>query len=101
PDLVHTLSLLEPAVASPSGHQQNTEDDDPFAPIARAYERGDNETATDRFLELVCGARSRAILEQAVPGAFEHAVQACDLFLQVEAPAIFEAEHARLWHEYD
>jgi len=96
PDLVHTLSLLEPAVASPSGNQPEHEDDDPFAPIVEAYARGDNETATERFLELVCGAGSRAVLEQAVPGAFEHAVQACDFFLRVEAPAILEAAQAVL-----
>jgi pimeloyl-ACP methyl ester carboxylesterase len=94
PDLVHTLSLLEPAAASPSGNQSEHDDDDPFAPIVEAYARGDNETATERFLELVCGAGSRAVLEQAVPGAFEHAVQACDFFLQVEAPAILEGARA-------
>ena len=59
-----------------------------------AYARGDNETAIERFLDLVCGAGSRAVLEQAVPGTFEHAVQACDLFLRVEAPAILEAARA-------
>ena len=94
PDLVHTLCLLEPAVASPSADQPEHEEDDPFAPIVEAYARGDNETAIERFLELVCGAGSRAVLEQAVPGAFEHAVQACDLFLRVEAPAILEGAQA-------
>ena len=91
PDFVHTLCLLEPAVASPSTDQPEHEGDNPFAPIMEAYARGDHETAIERFLELVCGAGSRAVLEQAVPRAFEHAVQACDLFLRVEAPAILES----------
>ena len=85
PDLVHTVCLLEPAVPSPSNRASSG---DPFAPIVEAYLAGDFETATERFLVLVCGAGSRSILEAAVPGAFEHAIEACDFFFRAEVPAI-------------
>ena len=98
PDLVYTLSLLEPAVPSPSTDQPPHNAENPFAPIVKAHERGDMETAMERFLELVCGAGARTLLERAVPEAFAHGVQACDFFLRVEVPAIlqydFDTEHA-------
>jgi pimeloyl-ACP methyl ester carboxylesterase len=87
PDLVHSLSLLEPAVASPS-NGNTTSGDDPFVAIIEAIAAGDYETATERFLTAVCGHGSRPILERAVPGAFEHAVEACEFFFRAEVPAI-------------
>jgi pimeloyl-ACP methyl ester carboxylesterase len=62
--------------------------DDPFAAIGQAYAAGDYETATERFLTAVCGSGSRPILERAVPGAFEHAVEACEFFFRAEVPSI-------------
>ncbi len=89
PGLVHTLSLLEPAVSSPSNGDAPG-GDDPFAAIVQAHAAGDYETATERFLTLVCGSGSRPILERAVPGAFEHAVEACEFFFRAEVPSILQ-----------
>ena len=87
PDLVHTLSLLEPAVAAPAD-SETASGPDPFAAIIQAYVAADYETATELFLTAVCGRGSRPILERAVPGAFEHAVEACEFFFGAEVPAI-------------
>jgi pimeloyl-ACP methyl ester carboxylesterase len=86
PDLVYSLSLLEPAVASPNAN--TTGGDDPFVAIIQAIATGDYETATEWFLTAVCGPGARPILERAVPGAFEHAVEACGFFFTAEVPSI-------------
>ena len=98
PDLVYTLSLSSPPCRRRQPINPHRDTENPFAPIVKAHERGDMETAMERFLELVCGAGARTLLERAVPEAFAHGVQACDFFLRVEVPAIlqydFDTEHA-------
>ena len=66
--------------------------------MLRAYSAGDKPTAIALFLAVVGRDDARAVLDDAVPGAFEHAVQACDYFFQTEMPAymqyVFTAELA-------
>jgi len=87
PEFVHTLALLEPAVSSPSSDNATADGDDPFGQIFEAFVAGDHETAITRFLTLVGGHGARSVLERAVPGAFEQAVQTCAFFFQVEVPS--------------
>jgi pimeloyl-ACP methyl ester carboxylesterase len=87
PALVRTLSLLEPAVTSPASDTPPVAGADPFAPILRAFTAGDHHSAIELFLVLVGGDQARAALDNAVPEAFQHAVDACDYFFRVEMPA--------------
>jgi pimeloyl-ACP methyl ester carboxylesterase len=92
PNLVRTLCLLEPAVPSPSSDGGMPDGASPLAPILEAYAAGDYESAIERFLVLVCGNGSRVVLEGAVPGAFNQAVQACEFFFRSEVPSMMQYE---------
>ena len=80
---VHSLALLEPALmAVPSPPE-----------VAQAFElcrAGDTAAAVDTFLRATCGAQYRAVLEEAVPGAFEQALANADTFFKHELVALRE-----------
>ncbi len=96
PDAVHSLALLEPALMSV-----------PSAQTARAfvgtavqlYRAGDKVGAIDTFLRGTCGPDYRAVLDQALPGAFAQHVADADTFFSQELPALqqwsFTQEDAR------
>jgi pimeloyl-ACP methyl ester carboxylesterase len=96
PEAVHSLAILEPALMSV-----------PSAKTARAfvgtavqlYRTGDKVGAIDTFLRGVCGPGYRAVLDQALPGAFEQHVADADTFFGQELPALqqwsFTREDAR------
>jgi pimeloyl-ACP methyl ester carboxylesterase len=86
PDVVHTLSLLEPALVGmvPSGANFGPA----LVPAVAKYQSRDNSGALDIFLKLVCGADYRAELERVFPGALEAAAADADTFFEIEMPAI-------------
>jgi pimeloyl-ACP methyl ester carboxylesterase len=85
PGVVHTLALLEPALMTV-----------PSAPKSRAfvgtavqlYRAGDRAAAVDTFLRGTCGPGYRAVLDRALPGAFEQHVADADAFFEQELPAL-------------
>jgi pimeloyl-ACP methyl ester carboxylesterase len=97
PHGVHSLALLEPALLGvPSGPQVARE---VLAPALERYGAGDRVGAVDFFLRGVAGPDYRAVLEKAVPGAFDQAVADADTFFGQELPALrqwsFTREEAR------
>lgn len=94
-DSVQSLALLEAALmAVPSP---------PEVPRAlELYRAGDKTTAVDTFFRGTCGPNYRAVVEKAVPGAFEQAMADADTFFHHELPALRqwsfgpdEARHVR------
>jgi pimeloyl-ACP methyl ester carboxylesterase len=96
PNAVHSLAILEPALyAVPS-----TQTSRAFVGTAvQLYRAGDKAGAIDTFLRGVCGPGYRAVLDQALPGAFEQHVADADTFFGQELPALqqwsFTREDAR------
>lgn len=85
PEVVHSLSLLEPALMIVPSAQQFME---AVGPIAQMYEAGDKTGGIDSFQQLVVGPEYRSMLNRALPGAFEQAVADADTFFQIELPAL-------------
>src|SRR5215510_7119226 len=88
PALVHTLSLLEPALIGlvPSGATLGAA----LAPAFMKYQSGDKLEALDIFLGLVSGEGYRAELEQAIPEALSTAAADASTLFDIEIPAIQE-----------
>jgi pimeloyl-ACP methyl ester carboxylesterase len=88
PAVVHTLSLLEPALIGmvPSGASFGSA----LTPAGANYQSGSDLEAIDIFLKLVSGAQYRAELEQVIPGALEAAAPDAGTFFEIEIPAIRE-----------
>ena len=87
PDLVGSLALLEPALASliPSGPVFLQA----FAEIQSMYQRGDRAGAVNAFFAGVLGPDYRQLLEKLLPsGAFERALADCDTAFDVEQDAL-------------
>jgi uncharacterized protein (TIGR02118 family) len=97
PEVVHSLSLLEPALfAVPSGEQFIAT---VFAPALARYAAGDQPGSVDTVLRGVAGAQGIAALKHAVPGALELAATDASTFFETELPALqgwrFGSEEAR------
>jgi pimeloyl-ACP methyl ester carboxylesterase len=96
PDAVHSLAILEPALYSvPSAQTSRV-----FVGAAiQLYRAGDKAGAIDTFLRGVCGPGYRAVLDQALPGAFDQHVADAETFFAQEIPALqqwsFTREDAR------
>ena len=98
PDLVHSLSLLEPSLFSVPSAPSLLER---AAPSVQAYSDGHHEKAVTDFLTLVSGlepAACRAVLDEHVPGAITQAIADADTFFGIELPSLgtwaFGAEQA-------
>jgi pimeloyl-ACP methyl ester carboxylesterase len=96
PDAVHSLAILEPALYSVPSAQTSRG----FVGTAvQLYRTGDKAGAIDAFLRGVCGPGYRAVLDQALPGAFDQHVADADTFFGQELPALqqwsFTREDAR------
>jgi pimeloyl-ACP methyl ester carboxylesterase len=98
PDTVHTLALLEPSAVT----LLRPETPGPGSSLDATFQRyyaGDKAGAVDDFLEGTCGPGYRAVLDQALPGAFAQHVADADTFFLHEAPAVlhwvFTREDAR------
>jgi pimeloyl-ACP methyl ester carboxylesterase len=85
PDAVHSLAILEPALYAVPSIQTSRA----FVGAAvQLYRTGDRAGAIDTFLRGVCGPGYRAVLEQALPGAFDQHVADADTFFGQELPAL-------------
>lgn len=98
PDLVHTATLLEPAImcvpAAASLFEQ-------AAPAFEAYQRGEHESAVLGFLSLVSGldrATCRRVIDATVPGGVAQVTRDADTVFRDELPSLgaweFGAEEA-------
>lgn len=90
PETVHTLTLLEPFLASvPSGEAFLQQ----AGPAFEAYGSGDHEGALAIFMSAVGGvdwATCRGVLEECLPGAVAQAIKDADTFFGIELPALIE-----------
>ncbi len=95
PDAVHSLVLQEPALmAVPSAQTARAF----IATAVQRYAAGDKAGGLDIFLQGTCGPGYRAVLDQALPGAFDQYVANADTFFSHQLPALqqwsFNREHA-------
>jgi pimeloyl-ACP methyl ester carboxylesterase len=85
PDAVHSLALLEPALYSVPSVETSRR----FVGTAvQLYRAGDKAGAIDTFLRGVCGPGYRAVLDRALPDAFDQHVADADTFFSQEMPAL-------------
>jgi pimeloyl-ACP methyl ester carboxylesterase len=92
PGLVQSLAILEPALMTVPSAQTSRA----FVGTAmQLYLAGDKAGAVDTFLRGTCGPGYRALLDQALPGAFDHAVADADTFFGQELPAIQQWSFSR------
>lgn len=85
PDAVHSLALLEPALMSVPSAQTSRA----FVGTAvQLYRAGDKAGAVETFLRGVCWPGYRAVLDRALPDAFDQYVADADTFFDQELPAL-------------
>jgi pimeloyl-ACP methyl ester carboxylesterase len=87
PDLVHSLSLLEPALRSgPAGkaHMEQT-----VGPAREKYRAGDKRGFVRLFSERMFGAGWEPVVERTAPAAIEQAIADADVFYE-EQPALVD-----------
>lgn len=89
PHIVHTLTLLEPALMVGTSAQTYQE---ALARNVRRYLEGDAEGTVDEFLRARFGAGYRAYLDRVLPGAFGQAVADAGTTFNLELSALLE------WH---
>jgi len=88
PDLVHTLTLLEPSLFTVPSAPALFEKSGPFL---EAFGAGDHEQAVTGFLSVVSGlepAACRAVIEENVPGGIAQAIKDADTFFGIELPSL-------------
>ncbi|HET7639762.1 MAG TPA: alpha/beta hydrolase, partial [Ktedonobacteraceae bacterium] len=85
PNLVHTLSLLEPPLRMGAAGKDSFERI--IVPMLNAYREGDKQKAVEIFSNAVFGPDWKLIIEKIVPGGVDQAVVDFDTFIQ-EQPAI-------------
>ena len=89
PGMVHSLVIMEPALpVSEGGPERMLATRAAMAPVFEAFRAGDKVRAIDLFMRSASGPAYRAILEQAIPGAFNQAVADADTFFAQELPAL-------------
>ncbi|MGH2382778.1 MAG: alpha/beta fold hydrolase [Candidatus Limnocylindria bacterium] len=92
PDVVHTLTLLEPTLVSLPGGQAFLKE---AAPVFEAYESGDHSGAFAMFVAAASGLdweTCRALLEERIPGVVAQSIKDADTFFGIELPAVVEWE---------
>ncbi len=80
PDLVHSLTLLEPPLSMVPSGQASFERN--VLPVISAYRSGDRRRAVESFGDAVFGPNWQSLVEGAVPGGVEQAVRDLDAFMQ-------------------
>lgn len=84
PALVHSLALLEPSLQmAPSGQARLQQ---LFQPVITIYRAGDKRKALDTLSDAIFGPGWESVVERAVPGGVEEAVEDFDTFVQELAP---------------
>lgn len=86
PDIVHSLSLLEPALIGYIPNSQKYIQE--HMPIIQMYEKGNKAQAIDAFLNLVGGAQCRNLVDKILPSALEQAVVDADSLFKIDMPAM-------------
>lgn len=87
PEVVRSLSLLEPALLDVPSAAALLERAGASVPV---FQAGDNAGAVDAFLRPVCGDHYREAVNKAVPGALDQAVTDAATFFAGEFPALGE-----------
>ena len=88
PDIVNTLALLEPPLASAPGAGAFFEK---AGPAVASYSAGDLDGAMSTFLSVACSLdweSCRAVIDRHVPGAVAEAMRNVDNFFESYLPAI-------------
>jgi 3-oxoadipate enol-lactonase len=88
PDAAHTLALLEPARPAPQTEAQAAFRRDVAAAAVERFRAGDTIGAVATWAAGVFGPDYRALLERALPAAFEQCVADADAFFTQELPAL-------------
>ena len=90
PEVVHTLTLLEPTLVSlPRGEAFLNA----AGPVFEAYGSGDHSGAFAMFVTAASGLdwdECRALLEKRIPGVVRQSIKDADTFFGVELPALTE-----------
>jgi pimeloyl-ACP methyl ester carboxylesterase len=102
PDLVHTLTLLEPTLVSLPGGQAFLKD---AAPVFEAYSSGDHSGAFAMFVAAASGLdweTCRALLEERIPGVVAQSIKDAHTFFGIELASLaawtFGTEQAAAIH---
>jgi pimeloyl-ACP methyl ester carboxylesterase len=96
PQLVHSLSLLEPALPLGSGSERLLSTrQDAMRPIMEQFHSGNWAAAVDGFMRMVSGPDYRASFDRALPGAFDRGVADADTFFRQELPAVQQWQFAK------
>jgi len=88
PRAVHTLALLDAARPAPSSEVQMEFITAVVQPALQRYGTGDKAGAVETWMQGVCGPDYRAVLDQALPSAFDQAVADAETFFGQELPAV-------------
>jgi pimeloyl-ACP methyl ester carboxylesterase len=88
PDAVQTLVLMESARPTPATETQAEFVRAFVEPAVERYRAGDETAAVDTWCRGVFGAGYRGALDAGLPGAFDQAVAAADVFFTQELPAV-------------
>jgi pimeloyl-ACP methyl ester carboxylesterase len=87
PEVVHSLTLLEPALMDvPSGAQLG----EAFGPVLQRYAAGDKEGAVDSFVQWAIGPDYRTWLDRMIPGGYDQMVADANTWFGVELPSLQE-----------
>jgi len=87
PDLVHSLSPLEPALILqvPAGQAMMQQ----MTPVVEMYQRGEKAQAAAAFIQGISRPNARQIIDGAIPdGAYDNALTMADMFFANEMPAL-------------
>jgi pimeloyl-ACP methyl ester carboxylesterase len=99
PQIVASLTLMEPARPAPSTELGAAFLRDVVTPAVGAYRAGDRAGAVDAWFRGVFGSDPRGRLERALPGVVDRAIAEADAFFGQELPALqawsFTADDAR------
>ncbi len=94
PGMVHTLSLLEPALPLPTPATRG-----PGRPAVQSaidlYHAGEVAAAVDTFMRAVAGPNYRRTVDEVLPHAFAQAVADADTFFEQELPAVQQWSFSR------
>jgi pimeloyl-ACP methyl ester carboxylesterase len=90
PEVVHTLSVLEPTILSLPGAQPLLQK---AGPAIEAYASGDHEEALSSFMSAMSGLdweTCRSLVESHIPGAGAQALKDVDTIFGIELPSLME-----------